>query len=179
MKAWYLLYCKPRGESRALQNLSLQNIETYLPTIAVKKERNGQVLVNKTPLFPSYLFINFDPKEVSVSRINSTRGVIKIVGCKELMTSIDEGIIRAIREQERVLSSSGLVGKGINPPSYESIEAKTINPGDKVRLTEGVFSTLEGIFQEKSGDKRCHVLFEIMGQMKSVKIPLSIVKSSG
>ncbi|MGL4614970.1 MAG: transcription termination/antitermination NusG family protein, partial [Shewanella sp.] len=33
MKAWYLLYCKPRSEARAQQNLALQQIETYLPMI--------------------------------------------------------------------------------------------------------------------------------------------------
>ncbi|ABV37637.1 NusG antitermination factor [Shewanella sediminis HAW-EB3] len=178
MKAWYLLYCKPRGESRALQNLTIQNIETYLPTIAVKKEQKGQVSVVKTSLFPSYLFIKFDPKEVSVSRINSTRGVVQVVGCKELMTPIDDGIIDAIRQQEYELNSMTQGSTDIGSSSNEEFEPKVINPGEKVRLTEGVFSTLEGIFQEKSGDKRCHVLFEIMGEMKSVKIPMSIVKPS-
>lgn len=156
MEAWYLLYCKTRGEARAQQNLALQKIKSYLP---------------------SYLFIKFDPKKISVSQINSTRGAVSIVGSKELMMPIDESVISAIRKQEKDMNLL-VIGNDINSPCCDLIEEKEIFPGDRVRVTEGVFSSIEGVFQEKSGDKRCHVLFELMGQLKKVRIPLSMVKSA-
>ncbi|ACJ28339.1 Transcriptional activator RfaH [Shewanella piezotolerans WP3] len=174
MKAWYLLYCKPRGEARAQQNLALQEIETYIPTYPEEKTHNGKVTVRRVSLFPSYLFIHFDPQVTSVSRIHNTRGVIRIVGCKELMTPIDEGVIGAIKAREH---------KWINEllPETRCKEELVcpVKSGDKVKFVDGPFAELEGIFQEKNGEKRCYVLFDIMGKQQRVSVDRSTVKLAG
>ncbi|WP_394392258.1 transcription/translation regulatory transformer protein RfaH [Shewanella woodyi] len=175
MKAWYLLYCKPRGEARAVHNLTLQNIDTYLPTIGEEKRVKGEVSIKRIPLFPGYLFINIDPQVTSVARIHSTRGVGRIVGCNELMTSIDDSIIHSIRLREHKLLSELLPASELSQ-KCDGSSIVEINPGDQVKFTEGPFADLEGIFAEKSGDKRCHVLFEIMGQKKRVSVPRDSIK---
>ena len=174
MKSWYLLYCKPRGEARAQQNLALQQIETYLPTLPEQITKGGKTTVKRNPLFPCYLFIYFDPLETSVSRIHSTRGVSRIIGCKEEMTAIDDGIIHTIKMREhRMLHDLKLTVDGESgAPLLEEI-----TQGGKVKFVEGPFTDLEGIFEESSGDKRCHILFEIMGQQKRVSVPRSSIKS--
>ncbi|WAL80243.1 transcription/translation regulatory transformer protein RfaH [Shewanella sp. DAU305] len=159
MKAWYLLYCKPRSEARAQQNLALQNLETYLPMVSEEKSQRGRKQVCRVPLFPNYLFINFDPSQTSVRQVHSTRGVNRIVNCQEKMTPIDDRIIHAIRMKELTPSQTVLA---------EALELKT---GEKIRFTDGPFVDLEGIFQEKCPNKRCHVLFSIMGQIKTVTVP--------
>ena len=176
MKAWYLLYCKPRGEARAVHNLTLQQIESYLPTIGEEKKVKGQVSIKRIPLFPGYLFIYFDPLVTSVARIHSTRGVGRIIGCNELMTPIDDSIIHSIRMREHKLLSELLSENQLATESLTS-NGPDINPGDQIRFTEGPFIDLEGIFDEKNGDKRCHVLFEIMGQKKRVAVPLSCIQA--
>lgn len=170
MKAWYLLYCKPRGEARAQDNLKLQQIETYLPTLPQQITKAGKTTVKRVPLFPCYLFIHFDPAVTSVSRIHSTRGVSRIVGCKELMTPIDDSIIHGIKMREHKL---------INLLNCGNVEQQELAEGDKVKFIEGPFIDLEGIFTEQSGDKRCHILFEIMGQLKRVSVPKSSIKPIG
>ncbi|MEI6859013.1 MAG: transcription/translation regulatory transformer protein RfaH [Shewanella sp.] len=177
MKAWYLLYCKPRGEARAIHNLALQAIETYLPTIGQLKRVKGQVTVKRIPLFPGYLFIYFDPQITSVARIHSTRGVGRIVGCKELMTTVDDSIIHSIKMHEHKLLSEllpELKNAAVNPENLATADVK-FTQGGKIRFTEGPFVELEGIFEEKNGDKRCHVLFEIMGQQKQILVPINSV----
>lgn len=164
MKAWYLLYCKPRNESRAQQNLALQNLETYLPMISAKKSQRGHTRVSRAPLFPNYLFINFDPCQTSVQRINSTRGVSRIVNCNEKMHPIDERIIHAIRMKE--INAS---------PSILDDESNFKN-GEKIRFKDGPFIDLEGIFQEQCPNKRCKVLFSIMGQSNMLSVPVSSVE---
>ncbi|MCL1093791.1 transcription/translation regulatory transformer protein RfaH [Shewanella kaireitica] len=159
MKAWYLLYCKPRGEARAQQNLALQEIETYLPTFPEEKLQKGQVTVRRVSLFPSYLFVYFDPEVTSVARIHNTRGVIRIVGCKELMTAIDESVIHGIKMREHKLIAKYMP---------ETVEQPKLVQGDKVCFTDGPFAELEGIFDESNGDKRCFVLFELMGKQQRV-----------
>jgi len=177
MKAWYLLYCKSRAETRAVHNLALQDIQTYLPTIGESKVVKGESTVKRIPLFPGYIFIYFDPQITSVARIHSTRGVGQIVGCSELMTAIDGSIIDSIKMREHEILSELLPGLQLEQHLDTEADFPAINPGDKVRFTEGPFADLEGIFDEQNGDKRCHVLFEIMGQKKKISVPKKSVKA--
>lgn len=177
MKAWYLLYCKPRGEARAVHNLTLQQIESYLPTIGEEKKVKGQVCIKRIPLFPGYMFIHFDPLVTSVARIHSTRGVGRIIGCNELMTSIDDSIIHGIRMREHKLLSQLLSENELATECLNTSRRQDINPGDQIRFTEGPFVDLEGIFDEKNGEKRCHVLFHIMGQKKRVSVPRDSIQA--
>ncbi|GGP39932.1 transcription/translation regulatory transformer protein RfaH [Shewanella saliphila] len=157
MKSWYLLYCKPRDEVRAQQNLALQEVESYLPMIAQQKTVRNKSKMVTVPLFPSYLFIYFDPQVTSVSKIHNTRGANRIVGCREDMTPIDDRIISALKRRVQ-----GHV------PEVEKPLAK----GDKVKFVYGPFKDLEAIFDENNPDKRCHVLFTIMGQQKRILVEL-------
>ncbi|QIR15151.1 transcription/translation regulatory transformer protein RfaH [Shewanella aestuarii] len=160
MKSWYLLYCKPREELRAQQNLMLQQIESYLPMIKeIKKSKSTSKLV-ETPLFPNYLFIRFDPNEISVSRIHSTRGASRIVGCKEVMTPIDDRIIAALK---------------IRVNAIEPTSEQPFQKGDRVAFVGGPFAELEAIFEERNADKRCFVLFNIMGQQKRILVDESTI----
>ncbi|MGS0683081.1 transcription/translation regulatory transformer protein RfaH [Shewanella sp. 125m-7] len=170
MKAWYLLYCKSRGEARAQQNLALQQIETYLPTYPEQQLLKGQVTVKRVSLFPSYLFIHFDPEITSVAKIHNTRGVIRIVGCKELMTPIDDRVIHAIKMREHKLISD------ISPQEPETLPAPEMVQGDRVCFTEGPFVELEGIFDEVNGEKRCFVLFDLMGKQQRVAVTRKSIK---
>ncbi|MCK8043315.1 transcription/translation regulatory transformer protein RfaH [Shewanella sp. 1CM18E] len=170
MKAWYLIYCKSRGEARAQQNLALQHIETYLPTYPEEKKVKGQSVVKRVSLFPSYLFAYFDPLITSVSKIHNTRGVVRIVGCKELMTAIDDSVIHAIKMREHKMLS---LESSENP---EKVVEQEFTVGDKVRFTEGPFVELEGIFGEQNGEKRCFVLFELMGKQQKVAVERSAIK---
>ncbi|MGB0895112.1 MAG: transcription/translation regulatory transformer protein RfaH [Parashewanella sp.] len=166
MKAWYLLYCKAREELRAQQNLQLQHIESYLPMISERKKmRSGQYQQVMTPLFPSYLFIYFDPLTTPVSRIHSTRGCSRLINCQEKMLPLDPELITRIKIR---LSTIG---------DQKAVDTSDLNKGDKVKFTEGPFAELEGVFEEKSGEKRSFVLLSIMGQMKKVQVPTKVIEA--
>ncbi|WP_351124348.1 transcription/translation regulatory transformer protein RfaH [Shewanella sp. T24-MNA-CIBAN-0130] len=163
MKSWYLLYCKTRHEIRAQQNLALQQVDSYLPMITQQKTvRNKQKMVT-APLFPSYLFIYFDPQITSVSKIHNTRGANRIVGCREVMTPIDDRIVSALKRRVQ---------------DYVPEEVKPLGKGDKVKFVDGPFKDLEAIFDENNPDKRCHVLFNIMGQQKRILVELTNLQAT-
>ncbi|MDF0533007.1 transcription/translation regulatory transformer protein RfaH [Shewanella yunxiaonensis] len=153
MKAWYLLYCKPRSEVRAQQHLTMQQLETYLPMLRMEKKEKGLLVVKKQPLFPNYLFIKFDPTITSVRQLHSTRGVARLVNCREELSAIDERLISHLKYRE------------MNEPI---VVPKALANGDKVKFTDGPFADLEGVFQEQCGDKRCRILFNFLGQMQSL-----------
>lgn len=162
MKSWYLLYCKPRHEVRAQQNLALQEVESYLPMITQQKTVRNKSQMVTAPLFPSYLFIYFDPQITSVSKIHNTRGANRIVGCREDMTPIDDRIISALKRRVQ---------------GYVPEDTKPLDKGDKVKFIDGPFKDLEAIFDENNPDKRCHVLFNIMGQQKRILVELTSLQA--
>lgn len=170
MKAWYLVYCKPRSEARAQQNLALQHIETYLPTYPEESRLKGQVTVKRKSLFPNYLFAYFDPHITSVSKIHNTRGVVRIVGCKELMTPIDDSVIHAIKSREHTLVSD----TQLNSDSLK--QADEFKPGDKVKVICGALTEVEGIFEEANGEKRCFILFDLMGNRRRIEVERSALR---
>ena len=176
MKAWYLLYCKPREEIRAQKNFELQKIETYFPMLTEKKIQKGKKVKIKTALFPNYLFVYFNPEVTSVSSIRSTRGVSQLVDCREKMTPLCHLVV-ALRDQEGKQNfEKGNVDLR-NEQQDKVVDIPEFQPGEKIRFTEGPFADLEGVFQQKNGVKRCHVLLNILGQMKKTKVPLSSIAS--
>lgn len=173
MSAWYLVYCKPREEVRAQQNFALQTIQTYLPKIMQTKIQKGKKVIVESPLFPNYLFVRFDPKIISVSTIRSTRGVSQIVGCQETMTPLCH-LVFALRQQEKqrkIIADSNQLSKN----NLEEV-VPLFKAGDKIVFSNGPFQDLEGVFEQKNGNKRCMVLLKILGEMKRTKVPLSSIK---
>lgn len=162
MKAWYLLYCKPRSEVRAQQNLTLQELETYLPMVRSEKKEKNKTVVRKQPLFPNYIFIKFDPEQTSVRQLRSTRGVADLVNCREKLLPIDEQLIIQLKQREL---------------ATPLITEKPLQSGDKIQFTEGPFADFDGIFAEKCGDTRCKVLFTFLGQHKSITVEQSVIRA--
>lgn len=165
MHAWYLLYCKAKNESRAEQNLHQQGIKTYLPMFKLRKVKHGNQLVEETPLFPNYLFAKFDPEIFSVSKIKSTRGVSQIVDCREQMTPLC-ALVDAIKRQELALATAA--GDKLS----EQQISQDLQAGERVRFVNGPFVDLEGVFEQKSGTKRCYVLMKVLGKIQSMKVPI-------
>ncbi|MEF1221101.1 transcription/translation regulatory transformer protein RfaH, partial [Photobacterium damselae] len=79
MKGWYLLYCKRSEQERAVINLGRQGVECYYPQVRIDKIVRGKKQEVLEPLFPSYVFVYFDPEQVSYTSVRSTRGVADFI----------------------------------------------------------------------------------------------------
>jgi transcriptional antiterminator RfaH len=146
---WYLIYTKPRQEKSALQNLEQQGYQCYLPLLPKEKLRQGAVALSEEPLFPRYLFINLaqDFMAKSWSPIRSTKGVSRLVRFGAEPARIDDALVDLLRDHEF---------------SVLAEPERLFNPGERVRLTEGPFAGIEGIYQMADGDRRVMVLIELM-----------------
>ncbi|MGF1723449.1 transcription/translation regulatory transformer protein RfaH [Photobacterium nomapromontoriensis] len=165
MKNWHLLYCKRSEQERAVINLDRQGVECYYPQVTVEKIVRSKRVVAFEPLFPSYMFVYFDPERVSYTTIRSTRGVADF---------IRQGARPQIVDPELIY------GLMINEDSAEQ-QAKLSalpKPGDTLKLTKGQFKGIEAIYQEPDGEKRSFMLINLLG--KSVKVSVQnadLVKS--
>lgn len=137
---WYALYTKPKKEdsvSNLLKNANIEVLNPKLKTIKFKKDKLVEVV---EPLFPCYLFANFD-KNTQSHLITYTRGVRYIVG-KDNPKEINEEIINIIKNN---LESDNIVV--VKPHKFKK--------GDRVYIREGPLKNFYGIFEReiKSSDR--------------------------
>jgi transcriptional antiterminator RfaH len=79
MQSWYLLYCKRGQLQRAQEHLQRQAVNCLTPMISLEKMVRGKRTMVSEPLFPNYLFVEFDPEVIHTTTINATRGVSHFV----------------------------------------------------------------------------------------------------
>ena len=140
---WYAVYTKPKQEGIVADSLRGAGLEVFNPKLKQKKYVHGAYKDIIGPLFPSYIFVRFEPTNFSWM-IRYTRGVRKIVGGDSPWPVSDE-VIDLIKSQEE----NGLIS--IKPPELRS--------GDRVIIKDGPLQGLSGIFEKEiSGQERVILL---------------------
>ena len=79
MKNWYVVNTKSREEFKANLNLVNQGFNTYIPRYKKSRRHARKIDIVYHPLFPKYLFVEFDMDMQNWACINSTVGVINLV----------------------------------------------------------------------------------------------------
>ncbi|MFW0768204.1 transcription/translation regulatory transformer protein RfaH [Trabulsiella odontotermitis] len=155
MQAWYLLYCKRGQLMRAQEHLERQAVNCLTPMITLEKIVRGKRTSVSEPLFPNYLFVEFDPEVIHTTTINATRGVSHFVRFGTQPAIVPSTVIHQL---------SVYKPEGITDP-------ETPWPGDSVEITEGTFKGLKAIFTEPDGEARSMLLLNFLNQqvLQSVK----------
>ncbi len=163
---WYLIHTKPRQEACALQNLAQQGYDCYLPLLASEKLIRGAVTKLAEPLFPRYLFIRLDTGDSakSWSPIRSTRGVSKLVTFGNQPAKVSDMLVDLIRARET---------------SGEIAEKRLYNPGESIRVVNGPFTGVEGIFQSIDGTQRVMILIELMSKPVRMAVSPNSIRKTG
>ena len=162
MRSWYALFTKPQREQQVSEILSEKNIETYVPTIQVR--RRGRTV--KRPFFPRYMFIRVDFEEVGLSEVQWTPGLISIVNFDGALTRVPETIIDHLRERLQEVNSNG---------TYSPFKR-----GDKVRIKSGPLRDLEAVFDRHlSAADRVRVLVNVLGGLTRTEIDIDDIERLG
>src|SRR5262249_21254883 len=98
--SWFAVQTMPRAEDRARDHLKRQNYETYLPRLRKRRRHARRVDTVLRPLFPGYLFVSFDPSRDPWRAINSTIGVIRLVGFGDVLVPVPDKVIEGLRSLE-------------------------------------------------------------------------------
>jgi transcriptional antiterminator RfaH len=130
---WYAIYTKPKAEDAVSRKLRQAGIEVYNPRLRVKKYLQNQYRQVIEPLFPCYLFAQFEPDKY-LWIITYTRGVKRVLGSKTEPWPVAEEVIDFIRSHEK----DGLIIR----------QCDDIRDGDSVKIAEGPLAGLTGIFKQ-------------------------------
>jgi transcription elongation factor/antiterminator RfaH len=159
MVHWYVMHSKPRKESLLYQQLLLQSIEAYLPS--VRTDPVNPRAQKMQPFFPGYLFIHVDLEEISISDLRWMPGAIGLISYGGEPASVTDTLIRAIREQ-------------VNHVNVMSRDHENrFTSGDRVLIKDGPFADYKAIFDCRlSGNARVRVFLELL-QGQKIRLDLS------
>tara|TARA_A100001011_G_scaffold321938_3_gene343104 strand:- start:16170 stop:16667 length:498 start_codon:yes stop_codon:yes gene_type:complete len=159
MKQWFVVNTKIHKEKKAMTNLNQQGFNTYLPRYRKSRRHARRTDIIMAPLFPKYLFVEFDLGMQNWSRINSTFGVNKLIKFGSTPTPLSQKLIDDIRARE---DASGIIS--VN-------RFLNIKKGDAITITNGAFNDHRGIFECQDDDARVIILLNLMGRNVRVRIP--------
>ena len=94
MERWCALYSKSHKEHHVSGVLKRKRLETYLPTVRVRK--NGRTKTD--PFFSCYLFARFDPAD-AFPEIRCTPGLRRIVSFGGQFAVVPDEVASSIRKR--------------------------------------------------------------------------------
>jgi transcription antitermination factor NusG len=160
---WFALQVRTRWESSTAVLLSGKGYETLLPTYQTKKRWNGGVKQSSAPLFPGYVFCQFDAQ--NRLPILVTPGVISVVGRGRIPVPVEDSEISAL---QRVVSS----GLEAEPWPYLEI-------GQKIRIESSSLNGIEGVLINFKGNHRIVVSVSLLRRSVALEIDRSCVRPLG
>lgn len=155
LSPWYVVYTKPRQETRALENLARQQYETWLPCLTTWRRQTGCWTRKSVPMFPRYMFLRTRDREQSLEPVRSTLGVSDLVRLGSDPAVVTADIIEELRKVE---SASALADASRETP---------FRRGDAVEVVAGPLAGLAGIVT-RTELERVAVLVSLLGREKEV-----------
>jgi transcription elongation factor/antiterminator RfaH len=151
---WYVVHTRPYAEMQAAVNLDKLGYPVFYPSLhkVVRHARRTSKAI--APLFPRYLFVTFDISRDRWRRINSTRGVTRLIMQGEIPRPVPVGVIELIIKH---VNNDGTIRTLC---SFE--------PGQAVRIENGPLADLVATFECSESDGRARVLAELLGQIVSI-----------
>ena len=160
---WLVASTHPHKEQLALDYLARQGFHAYFPRIR-KRIRHARRLQDVLrPLFPGYVFIQFDPKWGQWRSIASTLGVRSLIRFGEIPGTVPDQFVAGLCAAEE----GGAVAL---PRARESYQ-----PGEKVRVRDGPFDGLIATVLAAHDRDRIVVLMEFLQQSVRVRLRLNEV----
>jgi transcriptional antiterminator RfaH len=158
---WACARTENQREQVAQHFLGLRGFQSYLPRLRIHRQRHGRKLEFRPCLFPNYIFFlvqgghwwnaRWCPAVASVILSGGTPAVVA------------DAIIAEIRARER----NGLVEL---PTKRE-----TLHVGDQVRILQGPFVGLSGLYQGQRPHQRVLVLLALLGRVELAKSDVEAV----
>jgi len=149
---WYPLYTRSRHEKFVESALIEKGIESFTPTVVLRKRWSDRIKFIEQPLFKSYCFAKFSLEDKIT--VVSQPGVANIVHFKNQYIPIQDSVIDSLR----ILIKSKVK---IDPHPYLKI-------GDKIAVKEGPLKGVEGYIIEKR-NKNVTLVISIEAIASSIK----------
>ncbi len=159
-EAWFAVHAKVGQERLADFNLKRQGYRTFFPSVNRPVRHARSARIERTALFPGYLFVTFDPDRDLWRRIDSTIGVVRLVRSGDRPAVVPAAVIQALLG---CADADGVVGL-----------ARRLGPGHRMRVSDGPLALQEGLVEQLLGQDRVRALMTLLGRRVAVELPSAI-----
>ena len=166
MKRWFVVHTHVRAENKAFAQLTRQRFPAYLPRYLKRRHHARRWEWVAAPLFPRYLFVALDLARDRWRAVHSTFGVRELVCAGDHPLPVPAEVVEGIRACE---DEHGFVAINSDSP---------FRKGDPVRVTDGAFTGIVGLFERESDEERVVVLLDLLGRHVKVQMPLAVVSAA-
>jgi transcriptional antiterminator RfaH len=166
---WFVVRTKPSKETTASVAIASEGFPAFMPVQIVERSHAGKRERVSRPLFPRYIFVQFDRENPGFGKLNYCRGVANkglMCDAMDRPVSVPDAVITEIRDRERL--SMAIAG-----------ETKTgFRPGDTFPIQRGSYTQITMTYM---GEDKGEVwgTIELFGRPHVVHIPFEAVPQSG
>lgn len=153
---WYVVNTRPRSETRAICHLESQGYRVFCPRYSRTVRHARQTKNVLAPLFPNYLFVEFDVSRDQWRRINSTRGVLRLLTWDGAPQPVPRGVV------------DGLVAGTRSDGTFDWTSRFRI--GGPICIADGPFAEFAGTLESLDAAGRVRVLLDLLGRSVSVAL---------
>lgn len=156
VKNWYLIQLKPHSHRLAERNLTRQGFKTFMPMQEVMVRKAFRFENDLRPLFPGYMFVSVHSDFVPWYKINSTKGVSRLLSFNGRPKALPLSLISGLKLR---CDTSGKI-----------LPHKWLLKGDQVELSKGPFAHFVATVETIDVKQRIWVLMEFMGQETRIRV---------
>ncbi len=154
---WFVFYTKPRFEKRVHEKLLMKGLQSFLPTVKMRRKWSDRYKIIEEPLFPSYIFAHVNEK--GRLEVLKTDGIVRCISFNGKFATISDGEIGYLKrivqhKQNNIQVSKGLVR------------------GARVKVLTGSLKGMEGVIEYVQDER--WVVFNVDIINHSIKIKLSV-----
>lgn len=155
---WHVLHVRPRCEKKVADYCKVEGVEHYLPLRKESKIYQRRKVVTEKPLFPSYVFANFNARQ----RLGllKTKQVVKILEVND-----QERLKRDLAGIRMALDAD----PGLSPCSR-------VTQGDMVKIISGPFAGIEGVVEKTKNRLRIVLNVVSIGQGVALEVETDMIE---
>jgi transcription antitermination factor NusG len=153
-KRWYAVQVYTGREQLTAESMRERSFDEFTPVQKVRRRWSDRVKEIEAALFPGYLFCHMTPE--MQAPLKMVPGVLGVVGFGQRIIPIDDAEIESIR----VITESGLISE-----SHPYLQ-----PGSKVRISDGPFAGIEGTVLRENSKHRFIVSVPLLNRSVSVEL---------
>jgi transcriptional antiterminator RfaH len=155
---WFAAQLKPNGLSLAQRNLDRQGFKHFVPMRRETRRMQKGLQSVKRPLFPGYIFVFFNPESSAWRRLNSTRGISRLIlSDPRRPRPLPDEFMLALQER---CGADEIIR---DPDAFV--------PGERVRILDGPFAQIVAQVDGMSSDQRLRLLLSLMSQTVRIELP--------
>lgn len=162
VNSWYVVHCKTGKEKSTSETLKANlGLIAFLPEKRVWRKR----AVCSIPLFPGYFFVRADLQLTSLSQINTSSGVLRLLKCDGAPQAVPAQLVEALYAELTRINE------------HFSASNQGFRPGDTLYVIEGPLHGLESVFiGPTTPSKRVQVFLHFLGRLTKAEVEVSALE---